>query len=331
MLPETTPDTAPALVVTAHGGSDRFAVEERAVPEPGPGELLVHVAASGVNFIDIYQREGTYPMDTPFVLGMEGAGEVVATGPGVTQHIVGDRVAWAMVGGSAARYAVVPAERAVTVRADVPLDLAAAVLLQGMTAQFLAHSAYPVARGTTALVHAAAGGVGQLLVQMLHRLGAQVIAVAGGPDKGETARERGADHVIDSLATDGLAAAVREHTEGRGVDVVFDGVGQATFDASLASLRPRGLLCVYGAASGPVPPLDIQRLNAAGSVYLTRPSLAHYIATPEDLRRRASDVYSMIASGLVVEVGGRYPLEEAAAAYDALAARQTQGKLLLIP
>ncbi len=321
-----------ALVVTRHGGREVLAVQDLPVPQPGPGEVLVEVAAAGVNFIDVYYREGAYPRATPFVLGSEGAGRVVACGPGVEPIPPGLRVAWAMVLGSAAQHALVPAASLVPVPDEVPLELAAAVMLQGMTAHYLAVSAFPAGHGTRTLVHAAAGGVGQLLVQILKTRGAKVIATAGSTSKCATARRRGADHVINYSLEPDLPAKVRELTGGRGVDVVYDGVGQATFDASLASIRPRGLLVLYGASSGPVPPFDIQRLNAAGSLYLTRPMLAHYIATREELLDRAGAILHAVGSRtLDVAIGGRYSLHDAAAAYAALEGRATQGKLLLIP
>ncbi|HYN30492.1 MAG TPA: quinone oxidoreductase [Dermatophilaceae bacterium] len=326
------PDTAPALVVTAHGGPEVLSVREEAVSLPGPGELLVHVAAAGLNFIDVYQREGVYEVPVPFVAGNEGAGEVVRVGEGVTEVVVGDRVAWAMALGSFSRYAVVPAAAVVPVPSDLDTGRAAAVTLQGMTAHFLTSSAYPVQRGTVALVHAAAGGVGALLVQMLKAAGARVVATAGSPEKCETARARGADVALDTSSVSDLAAAVREATGGRGVDVAYDGVGQATFDASLASLRPRGLLVLFGAASGQVPPLDLQRLNRGGSLFVTRPTLSDYIATPAELRGRAEEVFLAVANGsLHVEVAGRYPLEDAGTAYAALEGRRTRGKVLLVP
>lgn len=320
-----------ALIVSRPGGREVLEVMDRPRPEPGPGEALVEVAAAGVNFIDVYQREGVYPMPTPFVLGMEGAGVVTALGPGVDGLAVGDRVAWAMVNGAAAQHASVPVNRLVPVPPGVDLRLAAASMLQGMTAHFLATSAFPTGLGMTALVHAAAGGVGQLLVQMLKLRGVRVVATAGGPQKCATARARGADHVIDYRGVPDLAAAIREVAP-EGVDVVYDGVGKDTFDASLASLRPRGLLVVFGAASGPVPPFDIQRLNTGGSLYVTRPTLGNYIATRSELLDRAQAVFAAIEEGVLdISIGGRYRLDEAPAAYEALEGRHTQGKLLLIP
>ncbi|QIM21599.1 quinone oxidoreductase [Phycicoccus sp. HDW14] len=321
----------PALVVTASGGPDVLAVEDRPAGDPGPGELLVEVAAAGVNFIDVYQREGVYPTPTPYVPGNEGAGTVLAVGPQVDGFAVGDRVAWPQALGSAAAYSVQPAASAVRVPDGVDLDVAAAVMLQGLTAHYLVTSTFPVGEGTVALVHAAAGGVGQLLVQMCRARGGIVVATAGGPEKCATATRLGADHVIDYRAVDDPAAAVRE-AAGRGVDVAYDGVGKDTFDASLASLRPRGTLALFGAASGQVPPLELQRLNAGGSLFLTRPSLGHHLATREELEWRAREVFAAIADGsLEVGIGGRYALTDAAQAYRDLEGRRTQGKLLLIP
>ncbi|HHU11179.1 MAG TPA: quinone oxidoreductase [Intrasporangiaceae bacterium] len=324
--------TERALVVTTHGDRGVLAVEARTAPEPGPGEVAVTVEAVGVNFIDVYQREGAYPIPTPFVLGSEGAGVVAAVGPQIEGLAVGDRVAWAMVVGSAASTAVLPADKLVPVPDGVSSEDAAAAMLQGMTAHYLAVDTYAVRAGDFAVVHAAAGGVGQLLTQLVVSRGGRVIATAGTDEKCEIARGRGAEVALNYREVEDLAAAVREATGGRGVDVVYDGVGASTFEASLASLRPRGVLALYGAASGPVPPLDPQRLNAAGSVYLTRPSLAHYILTREELLWRAGEVLAAVADGsLELAIGGRYPLDEAAAAYEALESRASTGKLLLIP
>jgi NADPH:quinone reductase len=321
-----------ALVVTAHGDRSVLAVQPHTVPEPGPGEVTVTVEAAGVNFIDVYQREGRYPNPTPFVLGSEGAGVVSALGPDAGDLAVGDRVAWAMTLGSAATQAVVPASQLVPVPAGVSSETAAAAMLQGMTAHYLVTDTYAVRPGTWALVHAAAGGVGQLLTQLIVTRGGRVVATAGTDGKCDVARSRGAEVAIDYTRVDDLAAAVRSATGGAGVDVAYDGVGASTFEASLGSLRPRGLLALYGAASGPVPPFDLQRLNAKGSLFVTRPSLAHYIATREELLWRGREVLSALADGrLHVEIGGRYPLDEAAGAYEALESRASTGKLLLIP
>ena len=328
----TLPESAPALVATRPGGVEVLEVRDSTVADPGPGQVVVAVAAAGVNFVDVYQREGVYATPTPFVMGNEAAGRVVAVGPDVTEVVAGDRVAWAMHVGSAQGYATVPARVTAPVPPDVPLEMAAAAMLQGMTAHYLTASTYAVTTGTVALVHAAAGGVGQLLVQMVKARGGTVVATAGSPEKLETARALGADHLIDYTTVDDLAAAVREATGGTGVDVAYDGVGKATFDASLASLRPRGMLVLFGAASGPVPPFDLQRLNASGSVFVTRPSLSHYTAERAELLERAEAVLREVATGtLRLDISGRYPLADAAAAYTALEGRHTHGKLLLIP
>ncbi|EAP97319.1 quinone oxidoreductase, putative [Janibacter sp. HTCC2649] len=326
------PESAPALVVTAHGGGDVLEVREQALPVPGSEQVLVRVAAAGVNFIDTYQREGVYPIPTPFVCGAEGAGEVVAVGPDVNCFVIGDRVAWGQGLGSAQAYAAVDTKNLVHVPQGVDLETAAAAMLQGLTAHYLSTSTYAVQQGTVALVHAAAGGVGQLLTQMVKKRGGRVIATAGSAEKLETARERGADELVNYAEVDDLAATVRELTDGVGVHVVYDGVGLDTFEASLNSLRPRGLMVLYGAASGQVPPFDLQRLNKLGSLFVTRPTLGSYVATPEELRARATELFEWIESGDVqVSVGGRYPLAEARTAYADLEGRRTQGKLLLIP
>ena len=331
-MSDTAARTGPALVVTRHGGREVLAVEERPAAAPGADEVLVEVAAAGVNFIDVYQREGVYPVPTPFVSGSEGAGTVVAVGADVALVAPGDRVAWPQTLGSATRYAVLPAAVLVPVPEAVDLEVAAAVMLQGLTAHYLTTSTCAVAPGDVALVHAAAGGVGQLLVQMVHARGGTVVATAGGPEKCATARDLGAEHVIDYRAVDDLAAEVRRLTDGRGVDVAYDGVGKDTFDASLASLRPRGTLALFGAASGQVPPFDLQRLNSGGSLFVTRPTLSHHLATRAELEWRAGEVLGAVADGsLRVAIGGRYPLSEAATAYADLEGRRTQGKLLLLP
>ena len=310
-------------------------VRDLETPRPGPGDLLVEVGASGVNFIDVYQREGRYPTPTPFVLGTECAGRVRAVGAAVAGFAVGDLVATAAASnGSHASAVLVPAAQAVPVPDGVAVETAAAAMLQGMTAHYLTRSTYPVRPGDAVLVHAAAGGVGRLLVQRAKSLGAVVVATVGSAEKAEIAKAVGADAVIRYDQFDGahfLAAAIREASAG-GVHVAYDGVGQATFDASLASLHLRGMLVLYGAASGPVPPFDLQRLNTAGSIFLTRPTLAHYIATREELLWRASETFSAIQDGsLHVAIGGRYPLDRAADAYRDLEGRRTTGKLLLIP
>jgi len=321
------------VVAERQGGPEVLSVAERAAPEPGPGEILVEVAAAGVNFADIYQREGVagYGRQAPFVLGVEGAGTVAAVGEGSALNGlgVGDRVAWASVGGSYAEQVVLPAGRAVPVPAGVSLDVAAAVILQGMTAHYLVTSTYPVRDGDVAVVHAAAGGVGPLLTQLVKRRGGIVVATTSGGKKGDLARAAGADYVS---GYDDFRGAVDQATGGLGAHVVYDGVGQDTFDDSLAALRPRGMMVLYGAASGQVPPFDLQRLNRGGSLFATRPTLGHYTASIEELRWRAGEIFELVASGeLEVRIGGSYPLADAARAQEDLAARRTTGKLLLIP
>ncbi|MDQ4007488.1 MAG: quinone oxidoreductase [Actinomycetota bacterium] len=320
------------VVVERTGGPEVLELQERPAPEAGPGELVVDVAACGVNFIDIYQRSGQYPMDLPFVAGSEGAGVVRSVGEGVTEVTVGDHVAWAGVsGGGYTSQALVPAERAVPVPEGLHDESAAALMLQGMTAHYLCESTYPVQAGDDVLVYAAAGGVGLLLTQMVARKGGRVIATTSSAEKARLAREAGAAEVIDYTEAD-VAAEVRRLTDGAGVAVVYDGVGRSTFDASLDSLRRRGTLVLFGGASGPVPPVDPQTLNSKGSLYLTRPTLAHYVADRDELRWRASDVLGSAARGeLSVRIGARYPLAEAGRAHEDLAGRRTTGKLLLIP
>jgi NADPH:quinone reductase len=321
-----------AVVVERTGGPEVLEVRDRPDPEPGSGQVQVAVAACGVNFIDLYQRSGAYQVPTPFVAGSEGAGTVTAVGAGVEDVRVGDRVAWAMVpGGGYASLAVVPAERVVKVPDGVTDETAAAVMLQGMTAHYLSRSVFPVASGHDVLVHAAAGGTGLLLTQLVTRAGGRVLATVSSDEKAALAREAGAAEVVRYDEVD-VAPSVRELTGGRGVHVVFDGVGRSTFDSSLDSLRPRGMLVLFGAASGAVPPVDPQTLNSKGSLFLTRPSLAHYVATREELLQRAEDVLGLVGSGeLDVRIGGRYPLAEAARAHEDLASRRTTGKLLLLP
>ncbi|WUI01611.1 quinone oxidoreductase [Spirillospora sp. NBC_00431] len=318
-----------AIVITENGGPEVLAPAQRPVPEPGPGEALIDVAAAGVNFIDVYYRTGAYPRRLPYTPGIEAAGTITAVGDGVREFSVGDRVASTDVAGAYAAQALVPADRLVPVPDGVALEDAAASLLQGMTAHYLTRSTYPIRAGDTVLVHAAAGGMGLLLTQAAKALGARVIGTASTPEKEKLAKDAGADV---TLGYDGFAERVRELTGGEGVAAVYDGVGAPTFDGSLASLRRRGTLALYGAAGGKVPPFDPQRLNAAGSVFLTRPTLGHYIVAREELLERAADVYAWVASGDVkVHVGHRYDLAEAGAAHSDLEARRTTGKLLLIP
>lgn len=323
--------TTSALRVRENGGPEVLAVEEIELADPQAGQVQVRVAAAGVNFIDVYQREGIYPIPTPFTLGSEGAGEVVAVGPDSALP-VGDRVAWASLPASAATLVNLPADKLVAVPDGLDLKLAAAAMLQGMTAHYLVNSTYAVQPGDDCLVHAAAGGVGQLLVQLIRAKGGRVIATAGSAEKLAIAERLGAAELIDYRQVDDLAAAVREATGGAGVHVAYDGVGKDTFEASLASLRTRGTLALFGAASGQVPPFDVQRLNPAGSLFLTRPTLAHYTQDRRELGWRAGEILGAVADGsLEVEIGGTWPLAEAAAAYRALEGRATTGKLLLIP
>lgn len=321
-----------AVVVEQTGGPEVLELVERPDPEPGPDELLVDVEAAGLNFIDVYQREGRYPLQLPFVAGSEGAGVVRAVGAQVRDVRAGDRVAWAMVTGAGyATSALVPAARAVPVPDGVTTEQAAAVLLQGMTAHFLCRSTFPVQAGQDVLVHAAAGGVGLLLTQMVAGLGAQVIATVSTDAKAELARGAGAADVVRYDQVD-VVEQVRRLTDGRGVAVVYDGVGQATFQASLDCLRPRGMLVLFGASSGAVPPVDPMALAGRGSLFLTRPSLAHYSAERGELLTRAGDVFAQVRDGaLDVRIGARYRLEEAPQAHRDLAGRRTTGKSLLLP
>jgi NADPH2:quinone reductase len=322
---------ARAVVVTEHGGPDVLVVQNREIADPGPGELLVEVAASGVNFIDVYKREGRYPTEPPFVLGDECAGRVVAVGAGVSGIRVGDLVATAAGRGTHATHALLDAATAVSVPDGLDPQLAAAAMLQGMTAHYLVNSTYPVRAGETVLVHAAAGGVGQLLVQLAKAKGARVIATAGTAEKARIAEGLGADEVIRYEEVADLAAAIRAVAP-EGVAAAYDGVGKATFEASLASLRRRGMLVLFGAASGPVPPFDLQRLNPAGSLFVTRPTLGHYVADRDELVWRAGEVLGAIGDGsLRLSVGGRYSMDDAAQAYRDLEGRATTGKLLIVP
>jgi NADPH2:quinone reductase len=318
-----------AVVVTRHGGPEVLEVRDVPEPEAGPGQLLVEVEAAGVNYRDIYEREGSYPGTPPLVAGVEGAGRVAAVGEGVTDVAVGERVGWIDGPGSYAERVVVDAARAVPVPDAISSEQAAAALLQGMTAQYLAVSTYPVQAGDDVLVHAAAGGVGLLLTQIVTLRGGRVIATTSTEEKARLAAAAGADDVI---GYDDFARRARELTGGRGVAAVYDGVGRATFDESLTALRLRGHMVLYGAASGPVAPVDPRRLQAGGSLYLTRPTLLHYVAAREELLQRAADVFGWIASGEVeVRIGGRYPLEDARRAQEDLQGRRTTGTLVLLP
>jgi NADPH2:quinone reductase len=320
-----------AVVVERHGGPEVLEVTERPCPTAGPGQLLVDVAAAGVNYMDIYQRQGRRPYggELPVVPGAEGAGIVATVGPGVSGVAEGDRVAWTGVPGSYAERTLIPADRAVPVPEGIDTRVAAAVMLQGATAHYLCGDTYPVAEGDVAVVHAAAGGVGLLLTQMVKRRGGIVVATTSTTAKAELAKQAGADYTTDY---GNFGAVVKEASGGAGAAVVYDGVGAATFDHSLAALRPRGYLVLYGSASGPVPPFDLQRLAAGGSLFVTRPTLVHYVARREELLRRAGDLFSWISRGqLEVRVSATYPLEHAAQAHEDLGARCTTGKLLLLP
>jgi NADPH2:quinone reductase len=318
-----------AVVVTGTGGPEVLEVRGEPAPEAGPGRLLVDVDAAGVNYRDIYEREGGYGGTPPFVAGVEGAGTVVSVGEGVTEFAGGDRVAWSAAPGSYAEQIAVDANVAVPVPEGMSSELAAASLLQGMTAQYLASTAYPVQPDDHVVVHAAAGGVGLLLTQIVSMRGGRVIGTASTDEKAQLARDAGANDVI---GYQGFAERVRAFTDGEGAAVVYDGVGKATFDESLASLRPRGYMVLYGAASGRVPPFDPMRLEGGGSLFLTRPSLRHYTARRDELLERAGEVFGWIADGkLDVRIGARYRLDEARRAQEDLAGRKTTGKLLLLP
>jgi NADPH2:quinone reductase len=313
------------------GGPEKLRVDDIPVPAPGPGELRLRVEAAGLNYIDTYKRSGLYSVPLPHTLGGEAAGIVTAVGPGVTDFKVGDHVASAAVAGAYATEAIAPAAQTVKVPAGVSSQLAAAVLLQGMTAHFLACDTWPLKPGDTALVHAAAGGVGLLLVQIAKKRGARVLATVSTDAKAELARGAGADAVC-IYSRENFTAAARAFTGGRGVDVVYDSVGKDTFSGSLDSLRPRGLMVTYGNASGPVPPFAPLLLAQKGSLFLTRPTLPNHIATPAELRTRSGDLFNWIADGsLKVRIGATFPLPEAAAAHRALEGRATTGKVLLLP
>ncbi|HVK26134.1 MAG TPA: quinone oxidoreductase [Actinokineospora sp.] len=321
---------AKAVVVAETGGPEVLTYTDRDIPAPGPGEIVVRVAAAGVNYIDTYHRSGLYPLPRPFVLGLEGAGTIEAVGED-SDFSVGERVAWADALGSYAEYVVVRAAVAVRVPDGVSDETAAAAMLQGLTAHYLVTSTHPVRPVDTILVHAAAGGVGLLLVQLAKARGAKVIGTVSTSDKERLAREAGADEVIRYTEED-FVARTRELTDGEGVAAVYDGVGRTTFDGSLSVLHRRGVLALFGAASGPVDPVDPQRLNAAGSVFLTRPKLGDHTATEEELRWRAGDLFDAIKAGtLSIGIGGRYALADARQAHEDLQARRTSAKLLLIP
>jgi NADPH2:quinone reductase len=319
-----------AIQIREVGGPEQLKLVDIELPEPGPGMVRVRIEATGVNFIDVYHRTGLYPVPLPFTPGVEAAGVIEEIGDRVRDLHLGDRVAWAMVPGAYATHSIAPAERLVRIPDGVSTELAAASLLQGMTAHYLTHGVRETRAGDVALVHAAAGGTGGLLVQMLVQAEARVIATCSTEAKAKLARESGAAEVI-LYGQEDFRARARELTEGRGVDVVYDSVGQSTFDGSLASLRPRGLLCLFGQASGPVPPFDLGRLNSSGSLFVTRPSLAHYVADRASLESRAGAVFEALEKGVLEQrIGGRYALADAARAHRDLEGRGTIGKLLLV-
>jgi NADPH2:quinone reductase len=319
------------IQISQHGGPEVMKLVESPIPSPGPGQALVRIAASGVNFIDIYFRTGLYKAALPLTPGNEASGVVEAAGANVTVVKAGDRVAWAMQRGSYAEYALVQADQLVPVPAGVDLKTAAAAMLQGMTAHYLTHSTFALKPGDKALVHAAAGGAGRLIVQMAKMLGATVYGTAGTDEKAAIAKEAGADEMIVYTRED-FAAEVKRFTSGKGVDVVYDSVGVSTFLKGLDVLRPRGTMALFGQSSGPVQPIDPNILNPKGSLFLTRPTLAHHCLTREELLWRAEDVLGWIGSGqLKLRIDKTYPLEDAAAAHRDLEGRRTAGKLLLIP
>jgi NADPH2:quinone reductase len=322
-----------AIEVSQTGGPEVLRYVDVPEPTPGPGEVLIKAEAIGVNYVDTYFRSGQYPRELPFILGQETSGTVVATGDGVDGFSAGDRVATAAASGAYAEFSTAPAAFTAKVPDGVPSDVAASVMLKGLTAHYLLKSVYPVQSGDTVLVHAGAGGVGLILTQWATLLGARVITTVSTPEKARKSKKAGAAEVLSYPDDAGeFSQKIRELTGGAGVAAVYDGVGATTFDASLASLAVRGTLALFGAASGPVPPVDPQRLNAAGSVFLTRPSLAHFIRTGDEFHWRAGELFDAIAGGAItVEIGGRYPLAEAARAHEDLQGRKTTGSIVLLP
>ena len=318
-----------AVQIQSTGGPEVLQVSELPDPQPGPGDVVVDVAAAGVNFIDTYHRAGRYPLPLPLVLGSEGAGRVRTVGSAVEGVSPGDRVAWQGVPASYAEQVKVPADRLVPVPDDVPDQVAAGLLLQGITAHYLCRSTYEVQAGDTVVVHAGAGGVGLLLTQLVRARGGHVITTVSTAEKAELSRAAGAEHVV---GYDDLVATVRQVTDGVGVPVVYDGVGAATFESSLKCVRRRGLLALFGASSGPVPPFDLQRLNPAGSLFVTRPTAGDYVVTRAELLWRAEELFAAVQAGqLDVRVGATYPLDHVRAAHEALEGRRTTGKVLLLP
>jgi NADPH2:quinone reductase len=322
-----------AIEVAEHGGPEVLRYVEKPEPSPGPGELLIKAEAIGVNYIDTYFRSGAYPRETPFILGTEVCGTVAAVGDGVAALRVGDRVVTANAAGAYAEYCVAPADFVAFVPDGLQSDVVASALLKGMTAHYLLKSVYPVQQGDTVLVHAGAGGVGLILTQWATSLAVRVITTVSTPEKAALSRDAGAVEVLDYPdSPDEFGARIRELTDGNGVAAAYDGVGKTTFDASLASLAVRGTLALFGAASGPVPPVDPQRLNAAGSVYLTRPTLAHFTRTADEFSWRAGELLDAIAAGsITMTVSERYPLTDAARAHEDLQGRRTTGSIVLVP
>lgn len=320
-----------AIQISQVGGPEVLTPVDLPIPSPKPNEAVVQIKAAGVNFIDVYNREGRYPTPLPFVNGQEAAGVVTDLGSNVSTLKRGDRVAYTSALGSYAEYAAVPASRLVKIPDEIDFEQAAAAMLQGMTAHYLVYSTYPLKKGETCLIHAAAGGVGLLLVQMAKRIGARVIGTAGTHDKAQLARDAGADECIVYTESD-FEIETKRLTDNQGVHVVYDGVGKATFDRDLNVLRPRGYLVLFGGSSGAVPPFDLIKLSQKGSLFITRPTLAHYTAVREELEWRANDVLQMIVRGeLKLRIHKAYPLAEAAQAHRDLEGRKTTGKLLLIP
>ena len=318
-----------AIEITATGGPDVLVLRDVAKPVPGPGQALIRIEASGVNFIDVYVREGRYPAQLPLIPGQEAAGTVVEVGDGVTTVKPGDRVAWCSVLGTYAEYAVAPADRLVAIPAGISSEQAAAAMLQGMTAHYLSHATYPIRKGDEVLIHAGAGGVGLLLTQMAKSLGAWVFTTVSTEEKAALSREAGADVVIN-YQTDDFAVEVRKQSSG--LHAVYDSVGKTTFDQSLSILRPRGMMVLYGGSSGAVPPFDVMKLASLGSLFVTRPTLPAYTASRAELETRATDVLQGIAKGtLKLRLEHTYPLAEAAQAHRDLEGRKTTGKILLVP
>lgn len=320
-----------AIRVHETGGPENLVLDDIDIPDAGPGELLIRVAAAGLNYIDTYHRSGLYQLDFPVTLGLEGGGIVEKTGDGVSGFSVGDPVGWGTCQGSYADYIAAPAEKVVKLPDGITTSQAAALMLQGMTVHYLTHSTYPLKSGDTALVHAAAGGVGLLMVQVAKKLGARVIGTAGTEEKAVLAKEAGADEVIVYTSED-FQTETRRLTDRAGVDVAYDSVGAATWEGSLNSLKPRGYLVLFGNASGPVPPVDPLLLTQKGSLFMTRPSLMGYTLTREELVQRAEDVLGWVADGsLKLRIDREVPLADAADAHRALESRETKGKVLIVP